>query len=295
MLELWNEDAKAQLGHARSNVEASHSQTQAACLRAEEAQRKSGRLSQLQESGAVSEDQVDEAQTSASSLKAECEASWANQRVSDSSVDIAQANLERTRLYAPFAGAIAEINAELYEYVTPSPIGVPTPPAIDLIDDSCFYVRAPIDEEDAAEITVHMPARLTLVAFEDKVFDGQVKRIADYVLDTEKQARTVDVEVEFISKEDLELLLAGYSADVEIILKTTNDVVKIPTETLLEGDFVYVFDLEAAQLEKRQIKTGLSNWNFTQVLEGLSTGETIVSSVDREGIEDGVSAIIETP
>ena len=295
LLELWNDDARAELEHAHSSVEASRSHTRAACLRAEEAQRKSKRLNQLQERGVVAEDLADEARTSASSQKAECEASRANLRVSESRVAIAAASLERTRLYAPFDGIVAEINAELYEYVTPSPVGIATPPAIDLIDESCFYVTAPIDEVDAANIQLDMPARITLDAFAGRVFKGRVKRIADYVLDIEKQARTVDVEVEFIAAEDLKLLLAGYSADVDIILQTTDNVLKIPTEALLEGDFVYVFQAATATLEKRQIKSGLSNWNFTQVLEGLSAGEQIVTSVDREGIADAASAVIEKP
>jgi HlyD family secretion protein len=58
----------------------------------------------------------------------------------------------RTVLYAPFAGTIAKIVGEVGEYSTPSPPGVPTPPAIDLIDDSCLYVKAPMDEVDAPRI-----------------------------------------------------------------------------------------------------------------------------------------------
>ena len=55
----------------------------------------------------------------------------------------AEAKLKATRveqgrvvLYAPFDGTVAKIVGELGEYSTPSPPGVPTPPAIDLIDDS---------------------------------------------------------------------------------------------------------------------------------------------------------------
>ena len=61
-------------------------------------------------------------------------------------------------LTAPFDGVVAEVNAELGEYVTPSPPGIPTPPAVDLIDDRCLYVTAPIDEVDAPEIRTGMPA-----------------------------------------------------------------------------------------------------------------------------------------
>ena len=58
---------------------------------------------------------------------------------------------DRTELRAPFDGTVAEINGELGEVVTPSPIGVATLPAVDLMDISCLYVSAPIDEVDARE------------------------------------------------------------------------------------------------------------------------------------------------
>ena len=79
-------------------------------------------------------------------------------------VKLAEASLSQMQLKAPFDGIIAEVNGELGEYVTPSPPASP-PPAIDLIDDHCLYVRAPIDEVDTARIRVGMLARVTLDAY----------------------------------------------------------------------------------------------------------------------------------
>jgi len=78
-----------------------------------------------------------------------------------------------------------------------------------------------------------------------------VRRIADYVLDLEKQARTVDVEVEFVDPADIEQLLAGYSADVEIILDVRKDTLRIPTEAVMDGDSVYVLDPADGLIELR--------------------------------------------
>jgi HlyD family secretion protein len=46
-------------------------------------------------------------------------------------------------------------------------------------------------------------------------------------------------------------------------------------------------------IETRKIKTGISNWEFTEVQDGLVEGEMVVLSVDRQGVEDGVSASAE--
>jgi len=120
-----------------------------------------------------------------------------------------------------------------------------------------------------------------------------VRRVADYVLDVEKQARTVDVEVAFSNPQDLKRLLAGYSADVEIILGTRPDTLRVPTEAVLEDTRVYVFLPEDGRLEARKVRTGMSNWDYTEVLSGLESGEQVVTSVDRAGVEAGAAARIE--
>ena len=136
-------------------------------------------------------------------------------------------------LRAPFDGIVAEINGEIGEYLTPSPPGIPTLPAVDLIDDTCLYVTAPIDEVDAAQLKVGMKGRITLDAYRGKHFTGTVRRIAPYVLALEKQARTVEVEVEFDDPGDARHLLVGYSADIEVVVQAHDKVVRIPTSALM--------------------------------------------------------------
>jgi HlyD family secretion protein len=47
-------------------------------------------------------------------------------------------------------------------------------------------------------------------------------------------------------------------------------------------------------LQEREIKTGLSNWAWTEVTEGLGEGDEVVVSVERDGVEDGVDAVRDT-
>ncbi|MEJ2399383.1 MAG: efflux RND transporter periplasmic adaptor subunit, partial [Gammaproteobacteria bacterium] len=206
-----------------------------------------------------------------------------------SAKEAAQAALDRTRLTAPFDGIIAEVNGELGEFVTPSPIGIPTPPAIDLIDTSCLYVEAPIDEVDAPEIKVGMPANISLDAFGKTYFKGKVRQIAPYVQDVEKQARTVNIEVDFLSDKDKAEMLPGYSADVEVIINTHSNTLRIPTGALLEGNYVYSYDPASHTISKTSVKLGLSNWQYTEISSGLKAGQQIVTSVDREGLKDGAT------
>ncbi len=292
LLELWNKDLVAQVTLAESEAESAKARAKAACLTAEIAQREADRLLALQKTGAASEEKVDKAVTEAKALSADCDAGKALALMSKAGVGVARANLARTRLTAPFEGVVAEINGELNEYVTPSPVGIVTPPAVDLIDDSCFYISAPIDEVDASAITVGMDARLSLDAFGEHRFAGKVRRIADFVTDREKQARTVDVEVEFTNPVSTHQFLAGYSADVEIILEIRRKILRIPTEAVLDGKRVFVYRPDKKIINERTIKSGLSNWNYTEVLSGLDPGELVVINVDRSGIKDNANAVV---
>jgi len=297
LLELWNDDLVAQTVLAQSEVTSAESRAKSACLQAEVAQREADRQIKLRRSGSASEEQADKTITRAQSLQAECKAARAVVETSRARVGVAKANLDRTRLTAPFSGIIAQINGELSEFVTPSPIGIPTPPAVDIVDISCFYVTAPIDEVDAAAIDVGLPAIISLDAFGDRHFSGRVRRIAPFVLDREKQARTVDVEVEFTWTEDFKHLLAGYSADVEIVLDARKNTLRIPTHAILDGKRVFVYLPDRKVIRERSIQAGLSNWEYTEVISGLKPGEQVVVNVDRSGIADEAPAVVmkETP
>ena len=292
LLEIWNEDLKAQLVLAEREVAVAKAQANGTCLSAAEASRQAKRAEQLLRSKVDSAEQADRAITQAKSLQAQCEASRASILMGQARISVAQANLSRTRLIAPFDGVVAKIEGELNEFVTPSPVGVPTPPTVDLIENNCYYVSAPIDEVDAAEVRVGMDTRISLDAFRGKQFTGTVRRISPYVLDVEKQARTVDIEAAFANKDDFTHLLAGYSADVEIIISTRADTLKIPTEGILDGKNVFVYSASEKTVHKVEIQTGLANWAFTEVLKGLKEDQLVVVNVDKPGLADGVSATI---
>lgn len=294
LLELWNQDLVAQVTLAEREAVAADARARSVCLSAENAQREAGRQRKLRGRGMTSEESVDRAVTLAQANLADCEAAEAEARVQESQVGVTRANLTKTRLQAPFAGIVAELSGELNEYVTPSPPGIPTPPAVDLIDDSCFYISAPIDEVDAPQVAVENPARVTLDAFRGTRFAGRVRRIAPYVLDIEKQARTLEVEVELIERPREGGLLAGYSADVEIIVARREDVVYVPSEAV-QDDRVLVLDPVLGTLAARRIEAGLRNWDLTEVRSGLQPGEQVVLSLDQEGVKDGAAARADDP
>ena len=286
LLELWNDDLQAQARLAEQQLGTAATHIEEVCAVAEQSSKEAVRARQLRERGFISPEGLERAETDAKARQASCAAARSEIAQSRSRIDAARAGLARMVLRAPFDGVVADISGELGEYSTPSPPGIPTPPAIDLIDDSCMFVSAPIDEVDAANIKVGQPSRIVLDAIRSKSFAGKVKRIAPYVLELEKQARTVEVEVEFVEPPTEENLLIGYSADVEIVHASHEKVLRIPTQTLLEGKRVLLYRPDGT-LEERKVETGLDNWDYTEIASGLNEGDRIVISLDQDGVKAG--------
>ncbi|MBK8744441.1 MULTISPECIES: efflux RND transporter periplasmic adaptor subunit [Betaproteobacteria] len=293
LMKLWNDDQQAQSTLAMAQVTTARQRVNEACAQARNAEREAERQTSLRERGFVSSSREDSARTEAQAKRAGCEGARADVAQFQAKVNATRVEQGRTVLYAPFDGTIAKIVGEVGEYSTPSPPGVPTPPAIDLIDDSCLYVKAPMDEVDAPKIHTGQPVRISLDALPRQSFPGKVKRVAPYVSAVEKQARTVDIEATFDNPEAPGKLLVGYSADIEVILDVRDDVVRVPTSALLEGGRVLVAGAEG-KLEERKIKTGLANWEYTEVTEGLKAGEKVVTSLERVGVKADAPYVIET-
>jgi len=293
LLRLWNDDQQAQSSLAQTQVVSSQKRITEVCATAENAEREASRMVELQLKGFISKSGEEKARYEAQSRRASCEAARADVSQAQARVKVTQVEQNRTVLIAPFDGIVADIVGELGEYTTPSPPGVATPPAIDLIDNTCLYVKAPMDEVDAPKIHVGQSTRVTLDALPGKLLAGHVKRVAPYVIAVEKQARTVDVEVSLDNADDLKKLLVGYSADVEVVLDSHDNTLRVPTSTLLDGNKVLVYQKEKSTLEERKIKVGISNWEYTEVLDGLKQGDSIVASLERDGVKAGIKVTVE--
>lgn len=286
LLELWDADLVAQRELAQRQLAMAKEHRREACILAENARRESLRTQQLVDKGFISPQRAEDDEANARARQASCDAAAADIKRAQAQILVIDAQLARAKLHAPFSGVVARITGELGEFTTPSPPGVPTPPAIDLIDDSCLYVSAPMDEVDAPKIKISQSARITLDAMPGKIFAGKVRRIAPYVTEIEKQARTVDIEVDFLQP-PTDTLLVGYSADVEAIIERRDNVLRIPTQAIRQNNKVLVVGKDT-KLEERLIKTGLANWSYTEVISGLKMGDLVLLSFDQDEVEVGV-------
>ncbi|ANB70076.1 efflux transporter periplasmic adaptor subunit [Aeromonas veronii] len=275
LLTLWSDDIHADLARARAQQALGKTQREERCSEAAYYEREANRLATLLAKNLTSRTLAEQAQNLADTRRYVCQASRQQERVDEAQVAQVEARLSERRLLAPFAGVVAEVNSKLGEYMTPSPPGVAMPPVIDLIDDRCLYVSAPIDEVDAARLKVGQSARVLLDAMPGRDFAATVTRIAPYVKELEKQARTVEVEAALTALSTDVPLLIGYSADLEVEVNRATDVLRVAASS--RADDGSVLRLEGDKLVRVMPRWGVENWNWIEVAEGFAVGDRLAA------------------
>ncbi|MFM5537724.1 efflux RND transporter periplasmic adaptor subunit [Aeromonas veronii] len=293
LLTLWRDDIRADLARARAQQALGKTQREERCSEAAYYEREANRLATLLAKNLTSRTLAEQAQNLADTRRYVCQASRQQERVDEAQVAQVEARLSERRLLAPFAGVVAEVNSKLGEYMTPSPPGVAMPPVIDLIDDRCLYVSAPIDEVDAARLKVGQSARVLLDAMPGRDFAATVTRIAPYVKELEKQARTVEVEASLTALPTDVPLLIGYSADLEVEVTRATDVLRVAASS--RADDGSVLRLEGDKLVRVVPRWGVENWNWIEVAEGLAAGDRLAAQPGQIVGEGPFSAATEQP
>lgn len=276
---------RAQLMLAQESLRVADAARREACIARDRALRELNRKRNLAKGKIISEDLLDALESAHEAADAACIAVTAERDKAKAAILAAEADLDKFAIRAPFDGVIAEMTAEVGEWITPSPPLLTAPSVVDIIDPTSVYVSAPMDEVDSGSIRTGQRVKITVDSHPGSVFEGRVHRVAPYVLAVEAQNRTVEVEAEFEDSELARSLLAGTSADVEVVLEVHENVLRIPTSALREGRSVLL--PEDGVLVEREIGIGLKNWDFAEVTSGLSEGDQVVVSLDRVEVQPG--------
>jgi len=173
-----------------------------------------------------------------------------------------------TTLVAPISGIVTKKMALQGTYATPEMA------LYEIADLSTVWVHAQAYERELPLVALGQEAAVTLAAYPSEVFSGRVVFI-DPVLAPE--TRTARVRVE-LPNPDLRLK-PGMYGDVMIRVKGQS-VLAVPREAVLDsGTRTLAFlDRGEGRFEPREIKTGRTFDGYTEVIEGLQTGDTVVTS-----------------
>jgi HlyD family secretion protein len=289
LLRLAPADMAAEQALQARALDAVRAAEREACEHAAQSAREAKRMARLAEDKIVSTELREKADAESQMALASCEAARARIHQAEAALTRAGVTLDKTELRAPFAGVVVEITADLGEWIMPSPPGLPMPAVLHLMDTDAIYVSAPLDEVDVSKVKAGLPVRVTMDAYSGRSFPGRVTRVAPYVVDVQQQSRTFEVEVELQDQAFARTLPPGISADVEVVLDGHDGVLRIPAYALLEGGKALV--LRDGKLVAVPVQVGLRNWEFAEVKQGLAPGDSVVVSLDRAEVKEGVAAV----
>ena len=237
------------------------------------AARNLNRVRDLQRDQISSASEFDKAMADADSAAAEVKAAAASEA-------IARLNLDRSRVKAPFDGAVAQRLSSVGGYVA---IGAPI---LKFVKTDPLRLRLDVPERASSGVKVGQIVRVT-VEGDTNVYSGKLARVAPALRDSD---RMLAVEADVPAQGSLR---PGMFAKANIVVNEREAVISIPTNALtVFAGLEKVVTVKDAKASERVVTTGRQNSNYVEVVSGLRAGETVV--LDPAGIRTGQPLTIES-
>jgi HlyD family secretion protein len=188
-------------------------------------------------------------------------------------VEIKDLARQLATIISPIDGVVTEID---------SPIaGVNITPAtarFTIIDPSTTKFMADIDEADIGKVRPGQKVTISLDAYPNETFEGEVTKIAFAAITTRGGGTAFQTDIA-LPENSNQRFKWGMNGDAEVIIDEATSALTIPTKAISERNGKkYVKVIEGKKLEEIEIKTGIESDNDTQVTDGLSIGQIIVVS-----------------
>jgi RND family efflux transporter MFP subunit len=231
----------------------------------------------------VSPQEVENAESKARQGDARVSAQSARVDAAQAALRVAQANLENTYIRAPFSGTVLRKEAEVGEVVAPSVGGGLTRGAVvTMADLATLEVEVDVNEAYIARIHSNQPARITLDAYPDTSFRGNVRQI---IPTADRQRATVQVKVAILDRDPR--ILTEMGAKVEFLepaqaARGTGQAalqprILVPAEAVRsDGGRSVVWIVRNGRLQSRDVDAGPVSGNFREIRSGLSGGEQLL-------------------
>jgi RND family efflux transporter MFP subunit len=212
-------------------------------------------------------------------------------------VALAVANLENTRIRAPFDGTVLRKDAEVGEMVAPSSAGGGlTRTAIATIADlATLEVEVDVNEAYIAQIDNGQPARITLDAYPDTSFSGRVRQV---VPTADRQKATVQVKVSILDRDPRILPEMGakvvFVREGGVVPASAPRRVRIPSAAVAGGaENPAVWVVRDERVSKVSVELGPAEGERVEVRRGLQGGERVVLEPPA-GLTEGMKVRVES-
>jgi len=289
--------AHAQLVNAEAQVQSAKAGVVKARAQLQDAQATQARIADLVRQGASAQQALDDAVAQVQAAQANLDAAEAQVAQADAQVAAARqqevsaamqvqtqqaqaasqaAALQNARLAvanatitAPFDGIVVSRSLDPGAYVTP---GTSTP-IVTIADLGQIDVVVNVTEVQIAAIQRGAPVQVTVDAYPDRMFRGNVSRIAG---GADPITRTVQVEID-IANPGL-LLRPGMYATAQLSAGADKDVLVVPLGALVTvGDQHFVWVVKDSAVTRQPVTVGRATGEVVEVTAGLGDSDQIVA------------------
>jgi membrane fusion protein, multidrug efflux system len=227
------------------------------------------RIQSLAQQGAISQQQLDTAQTQYDVAKAQTAQNTAN-------VQLLEAQVANTSVVAPFSGYVARRSLSQGEMVSPGTI------LLAVVDLSKVKIEVFVSEQDIGKIQIGQPATFTVDAYHGQTFTGKVAEISP-AADLKNRSFKVRIEAENTERK----LKSGMFARAEIIYARKAEAYIVPKQAVIEKNGKpFVFVVKNDQVEQRAIATGLVYEQTIEIVTGIQAGE-IIATFGHDTLKNG--------
>ena len=189
----------------------------------------------------------------------------------------AEAEFEKTHLYAPRDGVLGSRDVEVGEFVTPND------KVATLYDTMEVFVDLGIVEKDIDKIALGQDVTVTVDAYPGAVFEGTTDNVFPVI---EGKSRTLTVRVRI--ENEYAMLLPGMFARAMITVAEFEDAIVIPSMSLDKTDEGYnIFVVSDNTVNSRPVEVAYVTTDYTVIASGLYEEEIVVVDTPRE-LKDGM-------
>ncbi len=194
--------------------------------------------------------------------------------------------LSKTLINAPISGLILEMPVVEGQVVVAAASVNSGTLLMKLADMSNLIIKTHINQIDVAKLSLKMPVNFFLDPIPGEIFKGKVHTIAPTA--SVKQ-NVKGFEVEIVIPEPDPRLKPGMTANVVAPIEVREQVLSVPLSTVYSepdrSKVVYVQPEDPkAAVEKREVKIGVANLDYVEVISGLEEGETVLLRRPSSGV-----------
>ncbi len=204
---------------------------------------------------------------------------------------VAQENLARATLVAPFDGIVTAVAVQEGETVGGSTA------AVTLADMNPPLIEFWVEEADMAAAVVGNPVSVVFEALPDLTYTGQIIRV-EPTLVTVGNTTAVQIWATLDTSAHSERLFSGMNAEVEVIYGEARNALLVPVDALRllgSGQYAVFVVNSAGELELRPVEIGLQDYVNAQVLSGLSLGEVVSVATEDTSLASSPAVNLNNP